>query len=78
MLCWESTSEAQNEGIQKIVIQANNQWKKFSRSKGIKALMSMMKHYRGVGILGENFYVPRLHCGLAVYGGKYLYKLQNT
>ena len=43
--CRGSTSEAQNAGMLQQVIEANNQWRKLSRAKGMKPSMSMMEHY---------------------------------
>jgi hypothetical protein len=40
-----ATSEAQNVGIPKEVIESNNRWRKFSRAKGMTPGMSMMERY---------------------------------
>ena len=42
---WGSTSEAQNAGMPKEVIEANNWWRKRSRAKGMKLSMYMIEHY---------------------------------
>ena len=43
--CQGSTSEAQNASIPEEVIQANNRWRKRSRAKRLKPLMSITEHY---------------------------------
>jgi hypothetical protein len=39
------TAAAQNAGISKDVIEANNRWRKHSRSKGLTPGMTMMERY---------------------------------
>jgi hypothetical protein len=39
------TAEAQNVGIPKEVIEANNRWRKHSRAKGLTPGMTMMERY---------------------------------
>ena len=43
--CRELTLKAQNAGIPEEVIQANNRWRKRSRAKRLKPLMSITEHY---------------------------------
>ena len=49
-LRWGATSEAQNVGISKTVIDSNNRWQKLHRSKGMRPGWSMMQHYTNVQV----------------------------
>ena len=46
-----ATSESRNAGIPGDVINANNRWRAFYRSKGINPNFSMMEHYSNVDVL---------------------------
>ena len=39
------TAEAQNVGVPKEVIEANNRWRRWERARGLTPGMSMMKRY---------------------------------